>query len=423
MVNASVLSPQTWPFSLDWLPVDAYLVGGNVRDALLGRKAEYLDLDFVLPSDAVEIAQKIAKHYRAGYVVLDSDRQIARVVFDRATVDFAQQVGDSLDADLHRRDFTVNAIAYHPHTHQLVDPLQGYEDLQRRQIRMVAPENLKDDPLRLLRAYRQSAQLGFTLDPDTEETIQDLAGLLGRVAPERVQAELNYLLGTAAGTRRLAMAWRDRLLVDWLPHATQRSMAQIAGIDEAVGQLRDRYPTFVAELTHWPKDQQKVSGMGRSWLRVAKLACLVAETLPLAEAELWHLKYSRLEVQAVLTVLRSLILLPGIAAQPSRRDQYYFFRKVGNAFPALVVRGMAQGLPLEAIAPLIERFLNPDDPVAYPKPLISGRELMQALDLRPSPQVGRLLEAIQVAQAEGAIADRAAAIQFAKRYAEEEPDN
>ncbi|MEO1147291.1 MAG: CCA tRNA nucleotidyltransferase [Cyanobacteria bacterium J06638_22] len=419
VASASVLSPQTWPFSLDWLPMDAYLVGGNVRDALLGRKAEYLDLDFVMPSQAVETAQKIAQHYQAGYVVLDGDRQIARVVFDRATVDFAQQVGDSLDADLHRRDFTVNAIAYHPHTHQLVDPLQGYDDLRRRQICMIAPENLKDDPLRLLRAYRQSAQLGFTLDAATQETIQDLADLLNQVAPERVQAELNYLLGTAAGTQRLAMAWRDRLLAHWLPHATQRGLERIADIDNATEQLCDRYPAFVAELTNWLKDQQKVSGMGRSWLRVAKLTCLVSEDPTLAEQELWTLKYSRLEVQAVLTVLRSLSLLPEIADQPSRRAQYYFFRKVGNTFPALVVRGMSEGLSLEAIAPLIERFLNPDDPVVYPKPLVSGRELMQALNLRPSPKVGRLLEAIQLAQAEGGVGDRTAAIQFAKRYAEE----
>lgn len=415
-----MLSPQTWPFSLEWLPADAYLVGGNVRDALLGRKADYLDLDFVLPSAAVETAQQIAQHYRAGYVVLDDDRQIARVVFERATVDFAQQVGESLEADLHRRDFTVNAIAYHPHTQRLVDPLHGYDDLQRRQIRMIAPENLKDDPLRLLRAYRQSAQLGFSLDPDTEETIQDLADLLQTIAPERVQAELNYLLGTAAGTGRLAMAWRDRLLVDWLPHATQRGLEQIAGIDAATEQLRDRYPTFFNELTNWLKDQQKVSGMGRSWLRIAKLSCLVATDPTIAEQELWTLKYSRLEVQSVLTVLRSLPRLPALVAHPSRRTQYYFFRQVGNTFPALVVRGLAQGLELAAIAPLVERFLDPDDPVAYPKPLISGRELMQALNLRPSPQVGKLLEAIQVAQAEGAIADRAAAIQFAKRYAEEE---
>ncbi|HEY9907876.1 MAG TPA: hypothetical protein V6D18_09780, partial [Thermosynechococcaceae cyanobacterium] len=108
---SSALSPKTWPFELEWLPTSAYLVGGTVRDALLGRESEYLDLDFVLPEAAVETAQTIARHYRAGFVLLDAERQIARVVFPQGTVDFAQQVGPTLEADLKRRDFTVNAIA------------------------------------------------------------------------------------------------------------------------------------------------------------------------------------------------------------------------------------------------------------------------------------------------------------------------
>jgi tRNA nucleotidyltransferase (CCA-adding enzyme) len=135
--SASVLSPKTWPFSLDLLPPAAYLVGGSVRDALLGRQAEYLDLDFVLPEAAVYTAKLIANRYQAGFVLLDDERQIARVVFERATVDFAQQVGPSLEEDLYHRDFTVNAIAYNPHTEEILDPLQGYADLQRRQICMV----------------------------------------------------------------------------------------------------------------------------------------------------------------------------------------------------------------------------------------------------------------------------------------------
>ncbi|NJR67090.1 MAG: CCA tRNA nucleotidyltransferase, partial [Leptolyngbyaceae cyanobacterium CRU_2_3] len=77
-LDASVLSPQTWPFSLDWLPRAAYLVGGNVRDALLGRRADYLDLDFVLPEGAVAIAKAIASYHHAGFVLLDAERQIAR---------------------------------------------------------------------------------------------------------------------------------------------------------------------------------------------------------------------------------------------------------------------------------------------------------------------------------------------------------
>jgi tRNA nucleotidyltransferase (CCA-adding enzyme) len=75
-------------------------VGGNVRDALLGRRAEYLDLDFVMPQGAVKTARAIANHHKAGFVLLDAERQIARVVFEHATVDFAQQVGESLETDL-----------------------------------------------------------------------------------------------------------------------------------------------------------------------------------------------------------------------------------------------------------------------------------------------------------------------------------
>ena len=171
---SSALSPETWPFNLKWLPKSACLVGGTVRDALLDRHSEYLDLDFVLPINAVETAQAIARHYRAGFVVLDAERQIARVVFDQGTADFALQVGETLEDDLRRRDFTVNAIAYNPHTKDLLDPLHGYEDLQRKRLRMVSVENLAEDPLRLLRAYRQAAQLGFlsrvrnaTSDPPT----------------------------------------------------------------------------------------------------------------------------------------------------------------------------------------------------------------------------------------------------------------
>ncbi|MCY7391900.1 MAG: CCA tRNA nucleotidyltransferase, partial [Leptolyngbyaceae cyanobacterium CAN_BIN12] len=153
-MNFLALSPQNWPFGLEWLPASACLVGGSVRDSLLGRHSDYLDLDFVLTDRVVETAQAIARHYQAGFVLLDAERQIARVVFPQGTADFAQQVGATLEEDLRRRDFTVNAIAYDPRLDRFVDPLQGYGDLQQRLLRMVSAENLAEDPLRLLRAYR-----------------------------------------------------------------------------------------------------------------------------------------------------------------------------------------------------------------------------------------------------------------------------
>jgi tRNA nucleotidyltransferase (CCA-adding enzyme) len=112
----SILSPDSWPFDLNLLPPDAYLVGGAVRDSLLKRRSPHLDLDFVLPRQAVTTARQIANRYKAGFVLLDAERRIARVVFDRATVDFAKLEGTNLVADLQRRDYTINAIAYNPHT-------------------------------------------------------------------------------------------------------------------------------------------------------------------------------------------------------------------------------------------------------------------------------------------------------------------
>jgi tRNA nucleotidyltransferase (CCA-adding enzyme) len=93
--NSLQLSPQHWPFEMSALPQPLYLVGGAVRDGLLGRDRVPFDLDFVLPAQAVETARRLATDCQAGFVILDAKRQIARVVFDKGTVDFAQQEGEN----------------------------------------------------------------------------------------------------------------------------------------------------------------------------------------------------------------------------------------------------------------------------------------------------------------------------------------
>ncbi|EKQ67061.1 tRNA nucleotidyltransferase/poly(A) polymerase [Leptolyngbyaceae cyanobacterium JSC-12] len=442
----SALSPQSWPFSLDWLPHSAFLVGGSVRDALLGRPSEYLDLDFVLPDGVVETARSIARHYKAGFVLLDAERQIARVVFAQGTVDFAQQVGPTLEDDLRRRDFTVNAIAYNPRLDRFVDPLQGCTDLENRVLRMVSPANLEEDPLRLLRAYRQAAQLGFSLEAETQAVIRTLAPSLLRIAAERIQSELNYLLSTEKGTPWLAQAWQDGLLHHWLPDATAQSLELVAAIDRTMILLQETQPVFAqwllsqnrttateqldtASCQRSQNREQKGSGSARNWLITAKLACLMANDAATAESQLRQLKYSRTEIQSVSTVLR---FCPQLCAAITEaclteseatsqagtlnwalRDQYFFFQGVGAIFPAVAVLALASGVPLSAIAPLIERFLNPTDPVAHPTPLVTGQDLMVNLQLPAGPLIGRLLAAIQLARAEGNICTPEEAIQLA----------
>ncbi len=415
----SPLSPDRWPFSLRWLPQESYLVGGVVRDVLLGRQADYLDLDFVMPANSVETARAIAKHYNAGFVVLDGERQIARVVFDQATVDFALQEGPTLEQDLRRRDFTVNAMAYNPHTQILVDPLSGYTDLQQHQLRMVSRENLADDPLRLLRAYRQAAQLGFSMEAETAIATAQLAPRLGQVAAERVQSELNTLLSSASGTTWLLRAWEAGLLTTWLPSASAATLAQVKALDTLLEPLNHCWPKLLAEFPTPSKHSLGKFGP----LALAKLIVLTDGDAIQAERQLQRLKYSRLEVRAAGTVRR---LQPDLAELPlSIRQRFFLFQSVGNLFPLLVLSWLVSqadlvcspsALEQDAIAPLVYHFLNAQDPVAHPHPLVGGKDLMQALDLKSGPHVGRLLTELQVVQAEGQIHTREEAIAWAKDY-------
>ena len=406
--DLSVLSPERFPFSLEWLPPQACLVGGAVRDALLRRQADYLDLDFVVPHEAVKVARKLASHYKAGFVVLDEARQIARVVFDSATVDIAQQEGETLETDLYRRDFTINAIAYNPQTQQIIDPLQGVADCHAGMIRMVSPANLQDDPLRLLRAYRQAAQLGFTIEPTTQSTICQLAPLLANIAAERVQVELNYLLQSPQGTPWLTAAWQDQLLHHWFPDTKADNFTQIAATDNAAILLAQTWQTLASQL------KTPVSGKSLSWLSLAKLTNVLPSEVEPAEAQLLQLKYSRVEIRAVLIMIQYLPqLLSHVTSPMSLREQYFFFQAVGSVFPALAVLAVAEGVSVEQIAPLMNRYLNPEDQVAHPTPLVTGHDLMQQLKLPPSPQIGELLTEIQIARIEGKVSTRDEALAFA----------
>ncbi|WRH68872.1 MAG: CCA tRNA nucleotidyltransferase [Planktothrix sp. GU0601_MAG3] len=405
-----VFSPARWPFELSQLPQPAYLVGGAVRDGLVGRTVTDLDLDFVLLQDAVKTARTLAQYYGAGFVLLDAERQIARVVFKNITVDFAQAEGNSLEQDLRRRDFTINAIAFDPFTQTFIDPNNGQEDLQRRLIKMISPENLQDDPLRLLRGYRQAAQLGFEIEAETKAAIQAFAPLLSRVAVERIRTELVYLFNTPNATDRIQKIWELGLISPWFRTANQQ-FQQLSQMDLSATQLGEIYPQFSQELSQGLRETLKISILG-----IAKLSCLCNQSLTRAEGELLGLKFSKIELKSVLAILKGLSQIhPLKTRELSLREQYFLFQGLGILFPALMVKAMAAGFSLEALSPLINRYLNPNDPVAYPQLLLTGNELMEALNLRPSPKIGELLLEIQLGQIEEKITTIEEAIAFAQQ--------
>jgi tRNA nucleotidyltransferase (CCA-adding enzyme) len=389
------LAQVDFPGDLTQLPDCAYLVGGSVRDALLQRYKIPLDLDFVLPEKAIATAKRFARLYHGGFVVLDEAREIARVVFDQGTLDLANQVGASLEADLNRRDFTINAIAYNLKSQQLVDPLGGLADLEQGVLQMVSVANLEDDPLRLLRAYRQAAQLNFTLAAETKKAIGDRAYLLKTIAAERVQAELNYLLTAPQGNKWLAAAIESGLLNFWLPSSQRVDLAQLDAITTGI--------EFCLE-----------SGLERSQLTIlAKLSAVVAAEADLAEAELTHLKYARSQIQAVKKTVKYLPQLQQMTQPMSLREQYFWFLAVKDIFPILISRAIALKIPTKIIDPLIKSYLDPTDPVAHPQCLVTGNDLMRELNLKPSRVIGELLTEIQIAQIESKIATFQQAIDFA----------
>jgi tRNA nucleotidyltransferase (CCA-adding enzyme) len=359
-----------------------------------------------LPEHPVATAKAIANHYRAGFVLLDAERQIARVVFASGTADFALQVGPTLEADLHRRDFTVNAIAYNPHTQELIDPLQGKVDLSLGCLRMIAPENLAEDPLRLLRAYRQAAQLGFELEPKTQACIQSLAPSLAKIAPERIRSELGYLLSTPAGTPLIHTAWQDGLFQHWLAAITEIKLVKLAALDDAVQELTQTYPQLVQVLHRSLHEQAKgPEAKRRTLLANAKLVYLVSQYPQQVLADLQQLKYSRAEMNLVVTLVKNLPLVgsTGITEQLTRRQRYFLFQAVGNTLPALIVLARAEGTSWTALAPLIQAWLDPNDPIAHPQPLVTGRDLLAHLALTPGPKLGELLHRLEIAQAEGTV--------------------
>ncbi len=177
------------------LPV--HLVGGAVRDWLLQRPV--VDLDFVVPRDALQWARHLARELDADVFPLDPKRGIARLLLHTSQgvriIDLADYRAPTLEEDLRLRDFTINAMALDPLNPQaLIDPLGGLQDLLDRRLRLCTPHALTDDPIRVLRAIRLALDLDLTLTPETRRALPQAAPLLSRAAPERLRDELFKLL-------------------------------------------------------------------------------------------------------------------------------------------------------------------------------------------------------------------------------------
>jgi poly(A) polymerase len=198
----------------------AYIVGGFVRNWLLDREID--DIDIAVRGSTLEVAKEVAVYFGGKYVLLDEANGVARVVVTdwerQVCLDFAMFLG-TIEEDLERRDFTINAMAVDfndfvsglPH---LLDPFQGKKDLEKKLIKAVRQRVFKDDAVRLLRAVRLAAELDFKIEPETEQLIKQYSKLIKSVPGERLRGEL---------LRILALSHSSDLLhyLDWLNLLTE----------------------------------------------------------------------------------------------------------------------------------------------------------------------------------------------------------
>jgi len=218
---------------------NVFLVGGFLRDLLLGRETK--DLDFVPEGNAEKFASNFASEAGGSFVLLDEKNKVYRVVKQRISkkkgkeifnLDFSQMRGEKIEDDLLLRDFTINAMAARLDIveeklrtftgvklprESIIDPGGGMVDLRKKLIRKISSRIFNDDPLRLLRGYRLAATLGFTIEKETENEIKQRVNLIKRVARERIRDELFKILSIPQSYRYIRRLNRVGLLSRIIP--------------------------------------------------------------------------------------------------------------------------------------------------------------------------------------------------------------
>jgi tRNA nucleotidyltransferase/poly(A) polymerase len=411
---------------------EVYLVGGTIRDWLLGRESR--DLDFAVARDSLCLARGLADYLTGSFVPLDRRRGIARVVCyegEKATyVDLTLFQGQTLSQDLMSRDFTINAMALPMGAREsrLLDPHNGQEDLQQRLIRAVTRCVFVDDPLRLLRAVRLAAELEFTIEPQTEALMGRHAHLIHLSAKERIRYELVRILRTAHAPYWAQFLMDTGLLVAVLPQLEPHLASAVTafrGMHQLVAALKKREIGILGHqaLTSVQGDLSahlaKATNGERCREDVLRIAALLS-SLPADEVKgsLLGLRFSEHEArsgQGIAANSRKIRQLPNL--EPSRRAAYRFFREAGDSGVEALLLALAQETEAhrsmqlgEWAARLLEIYFHHYQEIIVPTLLLDGHTVMGVLGLAPGPKVGELLARLREAQAVGEVCTREQAL-------------
>ncbi len=379
------LKTDQWPLEVQDFPIGTALVGGALRDVLLKRSSQRRDLDFVVPSNAVNLTRSLAEKLVGTCVVLDEDRDIARLIVSGWTIDVASQVGESLEIDLWNRDFTLNAIAltFHPRP-QIFDPTGGLKDLKQKRLSAVRETNLIADPLRLLRGLRLMAELRLSLDSQTKTWIQIHAKLLDQAAPERIQSEIKRLI---------CAPWADEVM------PILKSIGLLNLWKNSGNGFKKKAPSL--------RDAKLLSDSEASKaLPLARLVHL------LSDAGLNELRFSRKQRQSCQLLRKWQMRNDGMAFQNLKEEERLELHKeLESDLPALIL-----GLSNEQQSNWLSRWRNPNDPLFHPASPLDGHTLQMIFDLPSGPKLGSLISHLCKERAFDRVQNREEALQVARYW-------
>jgi poly(A) polymerase len=453
-----------------------YLVGGTVRDLLMGYRPN--DIDIALSSGAYDAAESLIRLLGGGALVpLGTDEDdTCRVVFNGLTIDFAdfRQGVTTIEEDLALRDFTVNSMACllggfkaGDGDVEIIDPLGGRADVTTGMLRTY-PQSFEDDPLRLLRGYRFRATLGFEIDENLLAQIRRYKGKIERVAPERISYELNCIMESSTAYvvfREMAesglffhiipelepgvgMAQPESHHLDVFDHCLEslKWMEKILDFpvtffpdcEEAIGNyLEDaktrrnlKWAAFVHDLGKpAAHDILKNKGNRITFYNHDKTGKLLF--LAIAKRLRWSSSDGE-QVASLIEMHMHPFHLCNVQRKEkvSKRAMLKLYKKAGPHLNGLFLLAMADSLACQGgKAPenmgyeLVELFCSLQEtidhiiqPVLKGPAILSGNDLKDIFKLSPGPIFSKILDALEVAQVEGLVGDRDQAIEWVRNY-------
>lgn len=400
--------------------VQLYLVGGSVRDLLLGRQTT--DFDFTLASDAIHFAKAFATDIGAIAIALEENPPTARVIVkqdktsqhSQLSMDFAQFRAASLTDDLRLRDLTINAMAIafenaqtftnksHAHNFsQVIDPCGGMKDLETGLLRFPSKQVVIEDPVRLLRIYRFAAQLDFQISQKASDLVTAYRSMLPNVAAERRRDELMKIFYVKKAHPYLKQMEATGLLTQVVPtiKGTHRVWISLETFEESP--IPTALDAYRKKINHYLQEELSVEINRRSLI---KLCLLLGDNLNgIGE----RLQFSRKAVQFMECLISGSKKLKNIIPQLTQKQINRFLRTYASDWWGILLYSAASS-PIDSaiLKQIADTYYEHILPIRKQGRLITGNDLIQEFHLKEGEQIGDLLKEIEERQFDGEIRTR-----------------